>query len=265
MIFLNLNDGYSTLNGRAIHIDIAKNSRGPKHNNNRNNNNNNDRNHHENSIRGSGSDIDGSKFRGGRYSKYNNDKDAPPLSSSQSSERRSLKLAPRTKPVEGRSASNSNIFGAAKPRDEQKSWRGKKGKQEGGENEKTNGVDNVNVDTTSTSATNAVSDNDNEGSFGRGSGRGGRGRGGDKRHNSSRGRGGRGNGRTGRRDRKNNNSGKDTDGWDEAKASGGVQKQQEQQPQQQPAKAPVTEKKETKKGKPIANSFAALGFDSDSD
>jgi hypothetical protein len=152
---MTLNDGNSMIAGRKIQLDTA--NHGQTHNNNNHNNNN-----HNNNNRGgshnrpsfdrprggpqasSVNEIDGSKFRGGRFQNQNNNnnnnnnnndhhhhhndrrstgsignKDAAP------SQRPSLKLAPRTKPREEKGGSASNIFGGAKARDEQ-AWEKKR-------------------------------------------------------------------------------------------------------------------------------------------
>mmetsp|Transcript_581 Transcript_581/g.912 ORF Transcript_581/g.912 Transcript_581/m.912 type:complete len:467 (+) Transcript_581:157-1557(+) len=279
MIFLNLNDGFSTLNGRILSIDIAKNSRGPRNNSNRNNNHHNSHPTRSRSGGGGMSNIDGSQFRGGRYNRTNSNNSsmggtegdggapAPPV------ERRSLKLAPRTKPVEGseRSTSNSSIFGLAKPRDAD-NWRQRKQVEEEKtpapeaskerEDNTTNGNAGTGVPSNDTSnpativATNG--DRGDRNSFGRGSGRG-RGRGENRRGR------GRGSGR-GRRDsnhRKNSDrrnqggqNGKDSDGWDEAKGGPSAQSN---------VILPTVEKNETKKVTKVSNAFSVLGFDSDSE
>jgi RNA recognition motif-containing protein len=238
MIFLNLNDGFSRLNGRDITISIAKS---PRLSNSHNRNYNQDDRNRNNDGRSSG--IDGSKFRGGRY----NNATSPPT------ERRSLKLAPRSKAVDNSSTTKSNIFGSAKPRDGD-SWRRKKeeskadtnaGKtQEGREN----GGD---ASTTVGNGNGASSQGEERGGRGRGRGGGGRSRGG---------RGGRGGRGRDNNYRKNNDrrhgGGKDSDGWD--KTEGGPSARP------LPTNPPAMEPKETKKPT-IANKFAALGFDSDSD
>ncbi len=286
MLFLNLNDGFSRINGRDLVIDVANNSRGPKHNNNNRNNsyrrNNNTDNNTDNNSNSNLSEIDGSKFRGGRYSKssnggsgnQNNNAPAPPA------ERRSLKglLAPRTKPVEGsgRSTSQSTIFGDARPRDEQ-SWRKKKedldskANPAGAENGKKEGeekndapADSSAVSEASAAATGTIENTKD--SFDRNIGKGGRG--GRGRNNGSRGSGGRG-GRGGRgrnnrknsdRNRNNNQSGKDADGWDEAKGGPSALPQR----QEAETKTSPVEKKDSKTIK-VANKFAALLDDSDSE
>lgn len=293
MIFLNLNDGFSRLNGRILSIDIAKNSRGGPRNNNNNRNNNRDQNHYGShghptrSKSGGISNIDGSQFRGGRYnnraSSNNSSIGAGPGgdgggASAPPTERRSLKLAPRTKPVEAKewSGSNSRIFGAAKARDET-SWRQKKTEESApapvtSHKEKEDNTTNGNSGAAPPSNDNSVTstgtvthgERGDRNSFGRGSGRGRGGRG-DNKRNSSRGRGGRAGGR-GRRDsnnRKNNDrrnssaqNGKEADGWDEAKGGPSAQP---------PVTLPTVEKNETKKVTKISNAFAALGFDSDSE
>eukprot|EP00554_Chaetoceros_debilis_P010691 CAMPEP_0194109130 /NCGR_PEP_ID=MMETSP0150-20130528/8701_1 /TAXON_ID=122233 /ORGANISM="Chaetoceros debilis, Strain MM31A-1" /LENGTH=397 /DNA_ID=CAMNT_0038798019 /DNA_START=123 /DNA_END=1316 /DNA_ORIENTATION=+ len=119
MILLNINDGFSRVNGRPIEINIA---RPPQNRNNNRGDRGGDRRDYNNmrggdrngggdrggdrsggGDRGGGTEIDGSKFRGG-FSRNNNrgggrggdnnsnNKDAP-------RERPSLKLAPRSRPV----------------------------------------------------------------------------------------------------------------------------------------------------------------------
>jgi hypothetical protein len=86
MLFLNISDGHSFMNGRKVFVDIAKSQ---SHNNHRK-----DKNYHQNNKDrrrgGDYADIDGSKFRAGIH----NDK------SNETKERIPLKLQPRTKPVE---------------------------------------------------------------------------------------------------------------------------------------------------------------------
>lgn len=257
MIFLNLNDGFSRLNGRTLAIAIANNQRGgPRHNNHRNNSHNNN-----NMNRNISSEIDGSNFRGGHYSKRNSSNSMDNGSGNAPAERRSLKLAPRSKPVgDGRSSSQSGIFGAAKPRDGG-SWRRKNSGDENASAAKEDSQDAASTTASDNGASNVTASQGGDRNAGRG-GRGGRGRGGERRQNSGRGgRGGRGAGRGGgRRDnnsRKNDRrNGKDSDGW--GTAEGGVAAK--------PAmNMPVVEKEATKKVTKVSNAFAALGFDSDSD
>uniref|UniRef100_A0A6U3QS90 RRM domain-containing protein n=1 Tax=Ditylum brightwellii TaxID=49249 RepID=A0A6U3QS90_9STRA len=125
--FLDCDDGNSEVMGRNIHIRVATNQRS--------------------NDRGSGGNrpgqlprrgdsnprIDGSKFRGGNFSRNNNGGlagstnaggvggNTESLSSSQNKQRPSLRLAPRTKPMENSQTStgggiSSSIFGEAKPR-----------------------------------------------------------------------------------------------------------------------------------------------------
>jgi len=110
---MQLNDGNTTLAGRKIQLDTA------------NGGGRNDRSQRKSS--GSfGADVDGSKFRGGRYANNNrrgSNRRSNGDSSDAPAQRPSLKLQPRTKPVEEKgdseSGSSANIFGGAKPRDEQ--------------------------------------------------------------------------------------------------------------------------------------------------
>lgn len=137
------------LAGRKIQIDTSNNDNN-NNNNNHHRNNHGDhrqsRNHHYNkgsNFGGGGnhdSSIDGSKFRGGRFSRKDGggerrdsardaggeailDGTAPGSEGAVPQQRPSLKLTPRTKPVDdatnnSMSQSASNIFGGAKPRDE---------------------------------------------------------------------------------------------------------------------------------------------------
>mmetsp|Transcript_9097 Transcript_9097/g.9980 ORF Transcript_9097/g.9980 Transcript_9097/m.9980 type:complete len:417 (-) Transcript_9097:199-1449(-) len=256
MIFLNLNDGYSSLNGRILKIAIANNSRGGG-NHRRNDFGNNYRNL---------PDIDGSQFRGGRFARNSNQNPGPSTSTGGGdahppAARPTLKLAPRSKPVDGagKSSGSASIFGSARPRDEGK-WRKKNEDPAKG----TAPAEGNNLNKSSLAAA-AASSSTTSLDDGKVNGRGGRGRGGDKRQNASRGagRGGRGtsNNRRGDRNPRNNSDRrpkKDADGWDEPKGGKPVQVV--------PTPAPPVEKKEeTKVVKKAANAFAALGFDSDSD
>ena len=247
MIFLNLNDGFSRLNGRDITISIAKSSRGPRNSNNRNYNQD-DRNRNND---GRSSGIDGGNFRGGRYNRPSNggaaDAASPPT------ERRSLKLAPRSKVVDNSSATKSNIFGSARPRDGD-NWRKRKEESKtdtNAEKPREGSENGGDASTTVGSGNGASSQGEERGGRGRGRGGGGRSRGG---------RGGRGGRGRDNNYRKNNDrrhgGGKDSDGWD--KTEGGATARP------LATNPPAMEPKETKKTT-IANKFAALGFDSDSD
>jgi RNA recognition motif-containing protein len=85
MLFLNINDGFSKINGRKIAIDIARPPQNNRRNSRRDNNRDRDR------DGGVSSNIDGSKFRGGINRNNNNNNGG---------ERTSLRLQPRSKPVE---------------------------------------------------------------------------------------------------------------------------------------------------------------------
>ena len=147
---MEINDGQSEIAGRKIQLDTATARKDNRRNNNKNN-------------KGGGFNVDGSKFRGGRFKKgdhdNHNNKDAP-------AERTTLKLAPRSKPREGEeSGASPGIFGGAKARDEG-AW--EKKKLDGGDKRR---------------------NNQNKG---RGGGRGGNGRGEGGRGEGGRGEGGRG-------------------------------------------------------------------------
>lgn len=120
---MQLNNGDTRIAGRRIQLDTANGPNNPKHRENRRKSQDQRR-----SFNGPASNVDGSKFRGGRYQNRSsfNDKDdhnnnnntnnnnAPPM------QRTSLKLAPRTKKEgEEEITPNASIFGGAKPRDEQ--------------------------------------------------------------------------------------------------------------------------------------------------
>eukprot|EP00555_Chaetoceros_dichaeta_P007171 CAMPEP_0198263880 /NCGR_PEP_ID=MMETSP1447-20131203/13852_1 /TAXON_ID=420782 /ORGANISM="Chaetoceros dichaeta, Strain CCMP1751" /LENGTH=440 /DNA_ID=CAMNT_0043952637 /DNA_START=17 /DNA_END=1339 /DNA_ORIENTATION=+ len=127
LVLLNLNDGFSGVSGRMIRIDIAqpRRERQPMRSNSRNR-------RHPNSMDNDGgrgprsssrnrgqsnfpTEIDGNQFRGG-VRRAN----APSSSGGSSGGvRPTLKLAPRSKPMAGGvSTGLSNIFGGAKPREE---------------------------------------------------------------------------------------------------------------------------------------------------
>mmetsp|Transcript_50496 Transcript_50496/g.56340 ORF Transcript_50496/g.56340 Transcript_50496/m.56340 type:complete len:522 (+) Transcript_50496:136-1701(+) len=114
-------------NNSHVEIDGSK-FRGGKYSNHNDNNNNTINNsfnsHQKNSFRNNTNHVDSQSYpreRGGSLSHkqhdINTNKDTP----SAPPKRPSLKLAPRSKPVDGteRRASSSNIFGGAKARDEQ--------------------------------------------------------------------------------------------------------------------------------------------------
>lgn len=84
MLFLNINDGHSSLHNRNVNIDIARPPQ--KRNNNKRNNNNRNNNKGNRDGNGKLSEIDGSKFKGGLKNK----------------ERTALKLSPRSKPAENK-------------------------------------------------------------------------------------------------------------------------------------------------------------------
>ena len=108
---MEINDGQSQIAGRNIQLDTAT----ARRDSNRRNSNRN-----EKRSSGGSFNVDGSKFRGGRFNKGGNNNDDAPA------QRTSLKLAPRSKPREGEgNGSSSDIFGGAKARDEG-TWEKKK-------------------------------------------------------------------------------------------------------------------------------------------
>eukprot|EP00980_Cylindrotheca_fusiformis_P003841 scaffold858_cov123-Cylindrotheca_fusiformis.AAC.17 len=105
---MTLNDGKSMIGGRKVQFDTA---------NDRNNGNGRSKNKQW-------GPVDGSKFRGGRFSN-GNDRSSKGADKAPA-QRTTLKLAPRTKPIEGGStSSSSDIFGGAKARDA-KAWEKKR-------------------------------------------------------------------------------------------------------------------------------------------
>ncbi|CAJ1942194.1 unnamed protein product [Cylindrotheca closterium] len=220
-LLMEINDGQSQLAGRNIQLDTASARRD---NNIRRNNNRNDK-----GSFGGSFNVDGAKFRGGRFGGKggHDDNDAPPA------QRTTLKLAPRSKTRgegEGR-GSSSGVFGGAKARDEG-AWEHKK--LEGG---------------------------DRRPHKGRGGGRGGRGRN-DGAHGgrNDAGRGGRNDaGRGGNKNKKNNNR---RDGKpQESEPKGEKPKPAVKAPATKPE--PAKSVPPAKKAAPV-NKFALL-MDSDSD
>ena len=107
--------GDAKIAGRKVTFDVSNS------NTNNSNNSGGRRNSHRS---GSEANIDGTKFRGGRYAGSNQTPAASSMTAAES-KRPSLKLKPRTKPVDDEDediqatrTSQTNIFGAAKARDE---------------------------------------------------------------------------------------------------------------------------------------------------
>jgi len=226
------------LAGRKIQLDTSNNN---NNNNHHHRNNQGDhrqsRNHHYNkggNFGGGGnhdSSIDGSKFRGGRFSRKTGgggerqdsardaggeaalDGTAPGGDAAVPQQRPSLKLTPRTKPVDdsknSMSQSASNIFGGAKPRDET-TWQSRRKSE--------HDLDQV-----------AAKQHSNRSDGQRGGGEGGRGRSG--RFSSGRGGGGRGDQGEGRGGRGGRGSGRGEgrgggrgDNWNRSSGRGGENK-----------------------------------------
>lgn len=96
---MQLNDSEGTVAGRKIQLDTANGKQNGRRNQQRRHND---------------GDVDGSNFRGGKFSGRKDDGPAP--------QRNTLKLAPRTKKAEDggeKAAGSANIFGGAKARDAQ--------------------------------------------------------------------------------------------------------------------------------------------------
>ena len=126
MLFLNLNDGHSLMHGRPLSIDLARppsSNRRSNNDNNRRDNSDNNRRDNRNDVRkggGENSNIDGSKFRGGIRRNNNDDSNKNDIdggkfrggfrknNGSEARERTSLKLAPRSKPVDDSKPSNGD-------------------------------------------------------------------------------------------------------------------------------------------------------------
>mmetsp|Transcript_10195 Transcript_10195/g.14411 ORF Transcript_10195/g.14411 Transcript_10195/m.14411 type:complete len:411 (+) Transcript_10195:186-1418(+) len=123
MILLNLDDGYTIVCGRNLRVDVAQSRRG-----NRGSGPGERGNYRKDHSQIAVPNVDGSQFRGGKYARNTfsgRDNDGPPR------QRPSLKLAPRTRSVNSVGDSNSttapnnrasgsrpNIFGGAKPRED---------------------------------------------------------------------------------------------------------------------------------------------------
>lgn len=241
--------------GRRVTFDVSNYTNQRRSSSHRNHNGN---------RRSSETSIDGTKFRGGRYASNNprgGGGGAPATEESASAttttrdpaaQRPSLKLKPRTKPVEDEdlSGSQSDIFGGAKARDET-TWKERR------------------ISETKQASTAAGSDggdsatgdqkqhrrdsSHNKGRGGRGRGEGGRGRGGEGGRGRGRGEGGRG----GETNRGRNERGS----FREKKKS---EKPHAPAPAPKPAPPPEPEKAPPKKPT-VTNAFAALAMDSDSD
>eukprot|EP00531_Pseudo-nitzschia_arenysensis_P012721 CAMPEP_0116130608 /NCGR_PEP_ID=MMETSP0329-20121206/8572_1 /TAXON_ID=697910 /ORGANISM="Pseudo-nitzschia arenysensis, Strain B593" /LENGTH=380 /DNA_ID=CAMNT_0003625001 /DNA_START=192 /DNA_END=1334 /DNA_ORIENTATION=- len=249
---LNDDDG-AMLAGRKIQVDTANHQTNQRNNNNYNNrrgggrgdNNNNNNNNRGSFQRAPNEKIDGSKFRGGKYNNQNsfrnknnnNNKDTKDEAPRQ---RPSLKLAPRSKPVDERRSSSSDIFGGAKARDEQ-AWE----KQKLGATEDKKKIlkkpDNNN-------------NNNNKSQGGRSGGRGGNkgGRGGNRNN------GGRGN------DNNNNNNNNNNKKNNNRRNSQNEKKKEEKPAPKPAATKPADPPPPAEKAAP-KNKFALLMDDSDSD
>lgn len=226
---MELNDGKSQIKGRPIKLDVAQppqNSRSLNRQGSRG------------SSRGSLPEIDGSQFRGGRFSNRGSSSSLQRQASDSSEprQRSSLKLAPRSSSGRDGEAggSSKDLFGGAKPRDAG-TWE-RQQQRPGDSKKERRPSDSKNDRRASDSKT------DRRSTGGRG-GKGGRGRG-----------EGRGDGR--RSSRSSSSRGAGRGGKEEAK------KPVEQAAPVAKAQTAPPEKTSTKK---VVNKFAALQFDSDSD
>lgn len=255
---MKLNDKQAMIAGRKIQLDTANQA---NHNNNRHNTNQNNR--KGSSNRGSferrgGPDshapIDGSAFRGGRFAQNNNKSRASGAGNVESAptQRPSLKLAPRTKPLEDKPGSSQNIFGGAKARDEQE-WEKKRVSQPKAEDNKDNAAPSKDKD---------AKDRDQNIQERRRSSQSGRGRGGKGRGGSNNS-GGRGKGDNNTQNKKGANAGKrntqnQQSPEEKAAAPAAAATAAAAKAAPTPAPTPAPAKKE------VTNKFALL-MDSDSD
>lgn len=278
-IVMKLNDdGKATLAGRKIQVDTANHNNRSNNNYNRRGNNHRGSNHgdrrnNSNRDNESSEKIDGSKFRGGKFNNNNNnfrnnfrnnnhsnhsnsnDANGPPR------ERPSLKLAPRSKPVDADRSSSSNIFGGAKARDEQ-AWAKSRHQQKEDQKRKTPESPAVEEKKTIKNKDEDHNNKEDKNSSirresGRGAGRGGKGRGNQHRNSNNAGRGGdsnhkRGAGKRQPNDKKNDKKKQPASSEEKALPAKAIAK---------PADAPSSNP-EPKKPK---NKFALLMDDSDSD
>jgi len=216
--------------------------------------------------RASENSIDGTKFRGGRYANQNPRASASSAGSSSDdkpAQRPSLKLKPRTKPVEegDLSGSQSNIFGGAKARDET-SWKERRASETKSATSTTSasgadapGGDHATGGADHKQPARRESGHNHKGRGGRGRGeQGGRGREGGRGSGRGRGEGGRGGGDSGGR-------GENRGTFREKKKS-----EKSNAPAPAPKPAPPAEPEKAPPKKPtVTNAFAALAMDSDSD
>jgi translation initiation factor 4B len=256
------------LAGRKIQVDTATGSGsnnqrrgGSFRNSNNNNTYNSNRRDSASNNRGI-PDIDGSKFRGGRYSHKNqrnssteagggnnNDKeDAAAATAEPPTQRTSLKLKPRSKPLVletgTEESKNESIFGGAKARDEQ-AWRERRHSEK--EENRRNNNNNNNI-----SNNNNTNDRRGSRSSGRGSGH-------TQPHHDS--------------GRKNNHSMNQSHKSDhKKKEESSAHTTKSTQPPSQPLAhkkevQPANAKTDPEKAAPkkVTNTFAALAMDSDSD
>jgi len=187
-------DGSKFRGGKFNNNDKNSNNNNSFRNNNTssNNNNNNSNNGFRNNNNNNASNNNNS-FRSSSFQKGPDSGDAP-------RQRPSLKLAPRSKPVDGeKNATSSNIFGGAKARDEQ-TW--KKSRQQQQQDQPASGGDETKKTTTVSSKKGGEDNNSNNNNnktvgkdkktesqdrrqSGRGGGRGGKGRGNNQRGGSN--------------------------------------------------------------------------------
>ena len=241
--------GNAQIAGRTVTFDVSNNN---NNSNNRRNSNNSNSNHRSSNN----SNIDGSKFRGGRFTTKQGQQGSAPESSTPrdaAAQRPSLKLKPRTKPVEEQEAdpsqsSNSDIFGGAKARDET-SWKERRtsGKQHHQGNASTEGERQQQQQTRK--------DSNNKGRGGRSGMRGGRGDVG-------------GRGPSGEAAVRQSDTGGESTGTERAsfRDKKKTDHRKPHAPALAPKPAPPAEPEKAPPKKPsVTNVFAALAMDSDSD
>lgn len=265
---MELNDRGAALEGRQLVLDTSTNNNRRRSSRNPN--------HHNNNSGGDGGMPDGSQFRGGRFGSHNNNDNRRPSSdhnhnkadTAPPGQRPSLKLAPRTKPLDDatRGGGQSDIFGGAKARDEQ-AWRERRRSEKAHHDEgagRGGGVNRGGRGRGGGRGGGGGRHNNNEG--GRGSQRGSFRDSNNSNNNSNEGGGGRGNRGSFRDNKKDRKSFKDKDKkpQQDASASPPPPAAAAETPPAPPAAAtPKTAEKPAEKK--VVNKFAALDFSDDSD
>lgn len=272
-LLLSLNDGLSVIMDRPVKIELAQSSRNKKSWNSRNN--------RENQTV---PDVDGSAFQGGRFAnrdkKNQNNNHGRDKKDTSPRQRPTLQLKPRTVPAHEESttgsSSRSNIFGRARPRNENST--NKNTTTDGASSQssanKTKNLDSVRSDSSNTDSVGTEHKMKGGRTGSNNNGRGSRGRSDskdyDRRHKDAGNRGGRGRNRGGGSkvggkgdDKKDNSAGRKKTGAKGNPRSN--EKSTTDNSSKKPANSLPVQKTEEKKNTKSLNAFAALGFDSDSD